>query len=91
MLYYLSDLMEDASDFSWADAKASHAVLLCKMEGAGIGFMDRSTTLQSKIGQKILIPSESHDTVNCTGKVYVSTPRITSQKVKFTSTFALIV
>ena len=24
--------MEDTSDFSWVSAKASHAVLLCKME-----------------------------------------------------------
>ena len=29
---YLSDLMEDATDFSWQGAKAAHAVLLCKME-----------------------------------------------------------
>ena len=32
MLVYLSDLMEDANDFSWASAKASHAVLLCEIE-----------------------------------------------------------
>ena len=32
MLSYLCDLMEDANDFSWASAKASHAVLLCEME-----------------------------------------------------------
>ena len=31
MIQYLSDLMEDATDFSWASAKASHAVL-CEME-----------------------------------------------------------
>ena len=29
---YLSDLMEDATDFSWQGAKAVHAVLLCEME-----------------------------------------------------------
>ena len=28
MLWYLNDLMEDATDFSWASAKAAHAVLL---------------------------------------------------------------
>ena len=29
---YLINLLEDATDFSWASAKASHAVLLCRME-----------------------------------------------------------
>ena len=32
MLDYLINLLEDANDFSWASAKASHAVLLCRME-----------------------------------------------------------
>ena len=32
MLEYLSAIMEDANDFSWQSAKASHAVLLCRME-----------------------------------------------------------
>ena len=32
MLDYLINLLEDANDFSWATAKASHAVLLCRME-----------------------------------------------------------
>ena len=32
MIEYMCDLMEDAQDFSWASAKASHAVLLCRME-----------------------------------------------------------
>ena len=32
MLDYIIALLEDASDFSWAAAKASHAVLLCHME-----------------------------------------------------------
>ena len=32
MLWYLSDLMEDATEFFWASAKASHTVLLCEME-----------------------------------------------------------
>ena len=38
MLNYLSDLMEDATDFSWQGAKALHAVLLCDMERGG-GFL----------------------------------------------------
>ena len=32
MLDYIIALLEDASGFSWAAAKASHAVLLCHME-----------------------------------------------------------
>ena len=32
MLDYLISLLEDAQDFSWDAAKASHAVLLCRME-----------------------------------------------------------
>ena len=41
MLVYLSDLMEDATDFTWANAKAAHAVLLCDMER---GVLDWSHT-----------------------------------------------
>ena len=32
MLDYLINLLEDANDFSWSMAKASHAILLCRME-----------------------------------------------------------
>ena len=32
MLEYMIALMDDANDFSWISAKASHAVLLCRME-----------------------------------------------------------
>ena len=32
MLDYLISLFDDANDFSWDAAKASHAVLLCRME-----------------------------------------------------------
>ena len=32
MLDYLIQLLEDAKDFSWDAAKASHTVLLCRME-----------------------------------------------------------
>ena len=32
MISYLNDIIEDATDFSWSSAKASHAVLLCEME-----------------------------------------------------------
>ena len=32
MLDYISDLMDDVQDFGWNPAKASHTVLLCRME-----------------------------------------------------------
>ena len=32
MLDYMISLMDDANDFLWVSAKASHAVLLCRME-----------------------------------------------------------
>ena len=36
MLDYFISLLNDANDFSWTSAKASHAVLLCHMEQGGI-------------------------------------------------------
>ena len=32
MLDYLVSLMDDATDFSWSAANASHSVLLCRMK-----------------------------------------------------------
>ena len=67
MLHYLGDLMEDATDFSWANAKAAHAVLLCKMERGALTWVDtsrierirrampKSITHPSQIGPKIKI------------------------------------
>ena len=40
MLDYLSEIMEDANDFSWQSAKASHAVLLCRMEEGKVDWAD---------------------------------------------------
>ena len=40
MISYLSDLMEDATDFSWQGAKAAHAVLLCEMERGSLHWED---------------------------------------------------
>ena len=36
MLQYLADIMADATDFSWQNAKATHAVLLCNMERGAV-------------------------------------------------------
>ena len=40
MLWYLHDLMEDATDFAWSSAKAAHAVLLCEMERGTVCWSD---------------------------------------------------
>ena len=40
MLDYRSEIMEDANDFSWQSAKASHSVLLCRMEEGKIEWSD---------------------------------------------------
>ena len=57
MLWYLNDLMEDATDFSWKSAKAAHAVLLCEMERGSVTWSNTSLTpkntiLANKIGVK---------------------------------------
>ena len=41
MLNYLIDLLDDAQDFSWTAAKASHAVLLCRMEQGEVSGYDQ--------------------------------------------------
>ena len=40
MLDYLSEIMKDVNDFSWQSAKASHAVLLCRMEEGKVEWSD---------------------------------------------------
>ena len=40
MLNYLIDLSDDAQDFSWTAAKASHAVLFCRMEQGEVSGYD---------------------------------------------------
>ena len=37
---YLSDLMEDATDFTWQGAKAAHAVLMCEMQRGSLKWED---------------------------------------------------
>ena len=36
MLDYVFNLLRDVNDFSWASAKASHAVLQCRTEQGGV-------------------------------------------------------
>ena len=54
MVSYLSDLMEDATDFSWQGAKAAHAVLLCEMERGSLQWedMDRIDRIRRAHAQK---------------------------------------
>ena len=55
MLNYLIDLIDDANDFSWSVAKASHAVLLCRMEqGEVTGYdqLDRIDRIRRANAQK---------------------------------------
>ena len=40
MVACMRDLMEDATDFSWQGAKATHAVILCEMERGVLGWED---------------------------------------------------
>ena len=40
MVSYLGELMEDATDFSWQGAKATHVVLLCEMEQGSLHWED---------------------------------------------------
>ena len=60
MFNYLIDLMDDANDFSWSAAKASHAVLLCRMEqGEVTGYdqVDRIDRIRRANAQKHIVPS----------------------------------
>ena len=40
MITYLADLMKDSTDFSWQEAKASYAILLCEMERGAVTWND---------------------------------------------------
>ena len=61
MLDYLGNLMEDASDFSWEAAKASHAILLTNMEGDRIkwGDTDKIDRIRRAHAQRHVNPQSS--------------------------------
>ena len=55
MLDYMIALLDDAQDFSWQAAKASHAVLLCRMEQGEIsdwGQVDKIDRIRRANAQK---------------------------------------
>ena len=58
MLDYVIDLLDDATDFSWASAKASHAVLLCRMEQGEI----KSWSETEKIDRVRRVHAQRHST-----------------------------
>ena len=54
MLDYVISLLDDAQDFSWQAAKASHALLLCRMEQGKIsdwGQIDKIDRIRSANAQ----------------------------------------
>ena len=61
MLDYLGNLMEDASDFSWEAAKASHAILLINMEGDRLnwGDTDKIDRIRRAHAQRHITPQYS--------------------------------
>ena len=66
MLEYLADLMEDAQDFSWASAKAAHAVALCRMEDGKLTWKDTQglDRVRRAHAQKNIGPSNSNNGAN---------------------------
>ena len=59
MLDYLSVLMDDANDFSWQSAKASHAVLLCRMEEGKVEWSETSKIDRIRHPHAQRLPSQS--------------------------------
>ena len=62
MLDYLIALLDDSNDFSWQAAKASHAVLLCRMEqGEVIGWSDteKIDRIRRANAQRHVVPAQA--------------------------------
>ena len=61
MLDYLGNLMEDASDFSWESAKATHAVVLTNMEADRLQWSDtdKLDRIRRAHAQRHSIPGQS--------------------------------
>ena len=61
MLDYLISLLDDSNDFSWQAAKASYAILLCRMEQGEVtswSQTDKIDRIQRANAQKHLPPSQ---------------------------------
>ena len=61
MVAYMSDLMEDTTDFSWQGAKAAHAVMLCEMERGVLSWenSDRINRIRRAHAQKHIAGNKS--------------------------------
>ena len=103
MLDYLVSLLDDAQDFSWEVAKASHAVLLCRMEQGEIenySQIEKNDRIRRANAQRHIFPIAS-STKNpfknlrklCHAiiliKALVLTVKVMTQKVLDTIMFAL--
>ena len=97
MLDYLVALLDDAQDFSWGAAKASHAVLLCRMEQGEIvdySWIDQIDRIRRANAPKILLltkravrsPQRSWP-VLFSIKIHVLLAKHMKQKVSFTDTY----
>ena len=62
MLDYLSEIMEDANDFSWQSAKASHAVLLCRMEEGKVEWSETTKIDRIRRSHAQRLPSQNIST-----------------------------
>ena len=69
MLDYTITLLDDAQDFSWQVAKASHTVLLCRMEQGEIsdwGQVDKIDWRANAQKQKPTVSNNQHSKIgNC--------------------------
>ena len=59
LISYMSDLMEDATDFSWQGAKAGHAVLCCELGRGSVSWndVDRIDRIRRAHAQKYITAS----------------------------------
>ena len=63
MLDYLIALSDDSNDFSWQAAKASHAVLLCRMEQGEVtswSETDKIDWIRRANSQRHVVPTQSN-------------------------------
>ena len=106
MLDYLIALMEDANDFSWDAARASHGVLLCRMEQGEVKNYTETEKLDRirRANAQRHVANTSEEMSNFPKKTknkdllahitirgHVSTKNHMTQKVSLTDTSVLIV
>ena len=77
MLDYLGILMEDASDFSWESAKASHAMVLTNMEADRLQWSDteKLDRIRRAHAQRHITPGQSTAPKSLTKKIKNNTSK----------------